>query len=269
MNKKLVDLKLYDKEYFLKNLPGYEEYSHNKGKEILEHHQHTLYLANLKKGETVLDIGCGRGELVRQFALRKCKVVAIDASLEAIKLAKETISQLPVELQKNVRFECMKATDINFSEKFDAIFMTDILEHLYDWELKILLDKIKRMLTENGRLIIQTPNLNYECFLYPLKHLLTSPFIFLKQLFRIFRGKNRCKTPKEWFKNTFKIRYPRPDYVLKMHINIKTPWGLKNLLRGFDAKIWCSDHSKNPVSLVLRKWCGREMIAIVRNKKIA
>ncbi len=102
------------------------------------------------KGKTVLDAGCGTGELPYLIAKKGAKhVLGIDYSKEAIGVAEKTYSV------KNLSFEC---TDISMlkGKKFDVITTLGTLEHVDD--PIIVLRKLKSLLTPKGSLIVTCPN---------------------------------------------------------------------------------------------------------------
>ncbi len=52
---------------------------------------------------------------------------------------------------------------------FDRVLMFDVVEHLFPWELRQALLDIRRVLTDDGRLIIHTaPNRWYDKYAYPI-----------------------------------------------------------------------------------------------------
>jgi len=161
----------------------------------------------------------------------------------------------------------MDVRHLALKDRFDLIFLIDISEHLYDDQLREILRELKDLLSEKGRLLIQTPNWNYENILYPLKRFVSLPATVLKQIGRLFRGRRKEKSWREWFRNTFKIRYPQSIHSA-LHSNMKTPGSLKRLLSecGFAAEVFCHDHSKNPLSLLLQRHFGREIIAVARGE---
>jgi 2-polyprenyl-3-methyl-5-hydroxy-6-metoxy-1,4-benzoquinol methylase len=83
-----------------------------------------------KIGESVrvLDVGCGNGATLREFAARGCKVVGIDLSPNGIEMAR---AACPVG-----RFEVLAADEgilKNLGEEpFDIVISTEVVEHLYD-----------------------------------------------------------------------------------------------------------------------------------------
>ena len=102
------------------------------------------------KDKTVLDAGCGTGELVYLIAKKGAKLVlGIDYSKEAIDVAQKTYRE------KNLSFAC---TDIKRlkGKKFDVITTLGTLEHVDD-PLAVL-KKLKNMLNPGGSLIVTCPN---------------------------------------------------------------------------------------------------------------
>ena len=101
------------------------------------------------KGKTVLDAGCGTGELAGLIAKRGVKrVVGIDYSKDAIAVAQKNWKAPNLEFFQK---------DINqIKEKFDIIVSLGTLEHLD--EPFVVLKKLKNLLNPSGSLIITCPN---------------------------------------------------------------------------------------------------------------
>jgi len=101
------------------------------------------------KGKTVLDAGCGTGELAGLIAKRGAKkVVGVDYSKDAISVAQKSWKGSNLEfLQKDIN---------QIKEKFDVVVSLGTLEHL-DEPLSVL-KKLKSLLNPKGSLIITCPN---------------------------------------------------------------------------------------------------------------
>ncbi len=105
------------------------------------------------KNKTVLDIGCGRGDIVCGAAKKALHVTGIDYSQAAVNLAKQRCAGL-----KNVQLYCANAgEDWERRQGWDIIFMLDVIEHIAEPEITLVYHKAYRLLHEDGILIIDTP----------------------------------------------------------------------------------------------------------------
>jgi 2-polyprenyl-3-methyl-5-hydroxy-6-metoxy-1,4-benzoquinol methylase len=261
-----VDPNLYDKEYFLSNNIGFEEFKtglesskiHYKFLDVLE-------CCNFTPETRVLDIGCGRGEMVYYAAKKGCKeAVGIDYSVSAINLATSLKSSIELSTASKISFLNIDALDLPADEPFDYIFMIEVWEHLYDEQLVPLLNKVASLLKNKGQLIITTPNGFYEKYLYPAKRLLNIPGNLFKYPLRILRGKYKPSSMADLFKHIFKVRPFHNAFMDATHVNICSPQKIKRFLAssGFKSRIKCSDTSIDPLSLMFARYAGREMLVI-------
>ncbi|HNV85760.1 MAG TPA: class I SAM-dependent methyltransferase [Candidatus Omnitrophota bacterium] len=259
-----VDPALYSKDYFFHHCRGQDEIQGVRSGELHEVYRRAVRAAELKAGERVLDFGCGRGELVFYCANADCEVTGFDCSVDAIKIAEEIVSVLPETVRAKIEFCVGVVENIHFKKKYDVIFMIDVFEHLHDWELDALMPEIKASLTPGGRMIIQTPNLIYERFLYPAKRVLEFPFTLLKELSRLIRRTGKRKTAREFFVKLFKFQFHDDPIYAKIHINVQTPGSLKRRLAkyGFQSSIRCVDRSRNILNFLFGRWAGRTIDAI-------
>lgn len=266
MPQKIVDPAIYDKDYFLRDNEGWREWEgefeinpHPKFKRALE-------LAGPLDGKNVLDIGCGRAELVYYCVKRGAAALGIDYSPAAIEIAAGTVDKLPQPLRSYAKAVVGEIGTYNFTDRYNIVFMIEIAEHMYDWQLREAFEKIKNILKPDGKLIIMTPNYQYEKILSPLKRILNIPGNCIKWPIRIIRGKYKPKSFRELMGKVFRVAVDRGELNKKMHVNITTRGTLKKLLAGFDVKIWCEDHSKNPLNLLTGRWWGREIIVVAVKK---
>ncbi|MEM2351264.1 MAG: class I SAM-dependent methyltransferase [Thermoproteota archaeon] len=155
--------KLYDREYFLTSVEGAKEFLRSKGLKLSSRLAKVIFLADPKPSDAILDLGCGRGELILNCALKGSTAIGCDFSSDALKLAKSAIDQLPL---KNNAFLCQ--ADVKYlpfrDGIFDLIFLIDVAEHLYPDELRKCLTEIYRVLKSTGTVIIHTDNAWYHNF---------------------------------------------------------------------------------------------------------
>lgn len=125
----------YTKEYFLKNNSGWLEWS--QGQRDAGRFGFMFKQANIKPGDRVLELGCGRGELGYLCAKAGADVTMVDFSPEAIELAKETMKEFP-----RTKFICCDVKEFPIS-KYDHVFALELFEHLYQWELEEIIKRVK------------------------------------------------------------------------------------------------------------------------------
>lgn len=99
-------------------------------------------------GESLLDLACGDGVLTEIFAQHFKKVVGVDASSKHLADARK---RLP-----GVEFHEALIEELNIKEKFDNVFLLNLLEHVVD--PVAILQKSASFLKENGTLIVHVPN---------------------------------------------------------------------------------------------------------------
>ncbi len=102
----------------------------------------------IETGQSILDLGCGGGHLVREIALAtgdNGRVVGLDASAEQLKAAVELCADLPaVELIEG------DATDLPFEDgTFDGLASIQMLEYIT--EVNRALDEARRVLKRGGK----------------------------------------------------------------------------------------------------------------------
>lgn len=142
---------LYNKNYYETLILGAKEWKEGG---IRQEHSKLITTVNIK-GARVLDLGCGRGDALR-FCLRSgaASVVGVDFSPDAIALSKETLKN-----EKNWELKCGDALDVlpELREQFDVILMLDSIEHIPAKEIKLILSRLKQLLTDDGTILVNTP----------------------------------------------------------------------------------------------------------------
>ena len=265
---KKVDSNLYNHDYYMSNNVGYEEFKEGlKPDKINYKFRHAMQYCSFSSEKTVLDIGCGRGELVYYAAQKGCnKAIGIDYSSAAINIARSFAAKLDKNIRDRMIFLNKDVLKLSENEKFDYIFMIDVWEHMFDHQLTPLLSKINNLLKDNGFFIITTPNGFYEKFLYPVKRIFNIPFNLIKFPLRIVRGKWKPKSAHDLIRHIFKIKPFKNDFMDKTHINISTPYKVKRMLKnaGFLATFKFSDNSKRSFGSLFFHWKAQEMLIIAR-----
>ncbi len=110
----------------------------------------------IRKGESVLDLGCGNGRLYQIFEKNQGSYTGLDQSANLITLAKE---KFPAG-----RFEVGEFALLPFDDNsFDSIWAIASFHHIPSEELRIkALHEMKRILKPNGRIIMLNWNMYGE-----------------------------------------------------------------------------------------------------------
>jgi 2-polyprenyl-3-methyl-5-hydroxy-6-metoxy-1,4-benzoquinol methylase len=136
----------------------YKNYSSNKRKTNLEKNNDCIFfqkrilkLLSHDKKISILDLGAGHGSLL--YCLKQSgyeNIKGVDISEEEVSIAKSRGIDV---LHKDI-FDYLEKVD----ERFDVVFVVDVLEHLDKSSLFRLLKLIQNVLTNRGVVIAQVPN---------------------------------------------------------------------------------------------------------------
>jgi 2-polyprenyl-3-methyl-5-hydroxy-6-metoxy-1,4-benzoquinol methylase len=140
----------------MKNSTEKERQEHFPWSRTNYHSEYNYYLAYYKvvsclensHGTSLLDMPCGDGLLTEMFARKFQRVVGVDASSVHLKEAQK---RLP-----NAEFHECLIEELNIKEKFDSVFLLDILEHVID--PVGMLRKSAEFLKDDGVMIAHVPN---------------------------------------------------------------------------------------------------------------
>jgi ubiquinone/menaquinone biosynthesis C-methylase UbiE len=113
--------------------------------------------AAMRDGDCVLDVGCGLGYSLRQYAARKrIKGYGIDYAANMIKGARELQAGGRDELKGSVEFREASVLELQFPDgMFDVVSSSRCLMALLEWERqKAALLEIRRVLKPGGVLVL-------------------------------------------------------------------------------------------------------------------
>jgi ubiquinone/menaquinone biosynthesis C-methylase UbiE len=163
-----VEPDVYTGEYYLSNCHGYEDFLETRGHKVGPRFVKALSLAGDLRGRRVLDVGCGRGEIVLQSAMRGAEAWGIDYAPAAIEIAERALASTEPAIAERLHLACMDVKALDFEDRtFDVVFMMDVVEHLYPDELARALAELGRVLRPGGRLVMHTsPNKVFEEVVY-------------------------------------------------------------------------------------------------------
>ncbi len=220
----------YSKSYFLNECAGAKEFVCG------EESEHAIFeylfeIAGEMNHKTVLDVGCGRGEMVLSALKRGAhNVTGLDFSPDAIEIARNNVENNGDVDRHRANFICGDALNYSFEKKFDFIFLADVVEHLYENQLISLFANLKTALSPGGKIIIHT--------------MPTREFIYIGQYFKWLYCLLRRKP---FYRLTFKSQ------MAQTHVNLQSKNCLAKVLKGSKYSIWYDFADRKLVKKILKK----------------
>ncbi len=214
----------YDTDYFLSACEGYAEFIASEGRHLSRRLEQAFEVADVGAGMKVLDVGCGRGEILQHCVERGAIAYGIDYSSVAVRMASELATNRG---GGSVMLADAKVLPFG-SGSFDRILMFDLIEHLHPWELRQALAEARRVMRPSGRLIIHTaPNAWYDRYAYPVVRLVRT---------LMGQGENYPRDPRAI-----------TPVNLDVHVNEQSALSLRGTLSraSFRARVWLDTPPQN------------------------
>lgn len=126
-----------------------EWFDANRSKELMEKEYLERVMAHLPKSAFILDLGCGTGEPIAEYFIKKgTNVFGVDSSPRMIQYCKD-------------RFPTMTWTvgdmrTLNLDDQFDAVIAWDSFFHLNQSEQRAMFPKFRKNLKDGGLLLFTT-----------------------------------------------------------------------------------------------------------------
>lgn len=168
----------------------------------------------IKRGDVVLDIGCGYGEFINNVICGK--KLAIDLNPEAKKY-----------LNKDVRYYLDSSTKMPFvrEDSVDKIFISNFFEHLERKDIVATVKELERVLKNRGEVLILQPNIRFCAKDYWMffDHLTPIDDRALVELFSShgFRLKKRIL---KFLPYTTKSKLPKSPLFIKLYLRLPFLW---------------------------------------------
>lgn len=117
-----------------------------------EHRKREILLASLPKQryESVLEIGCGTGEITAHLALRANQVCAVDLSKTALQRCLHHLNAMGI---KNVSISCARVPQtwpVAWEAAFDLLVISEFAYYMEDTEINTLIENCRHSLIYGG-----------------------------------------------------------------------------------------------------------------------
>lgn len=202
-----VAAELYDTDYYLASCAGHEDWVGSGGARADALYLGSLERARLRPGDTLVDIGTGRGELLAvAVQLGARRAVGIEYSADAVAIARRTLAAAARGDRVAVLAADARQVPLR-SGAADLVTMLDVVEHLAPAELAAALREALRLLRPGGRLFAHT---------FPTRTLYQVTY----RLHRLSRPGRRRRWPAD----------PRNELERAMHVNEQTRRSLRRAL---------------------------------------
>lgn len=177
-----------------------------------------IELLKLQPGQRMLDIACGRGEVVAIANRLGAEAIGIDYSDASIAFAGDVRRKLDGKKAGGFQLVQGDACSLPFADaSFDRVSMLDIVEHLVPAQLESMFREVKRVLRPDGFAVVHTlPNR----WVYEIGYRFAR--IFLRRL------------PDD----------PRNPYEKQIHVNEQDVVKLHRMLNhvGLSHRLWLEQH---------------------------
>lgn len=195
--------------------------------------------AQLKNGQSVLDLGCGWGSVSLYVAEKfpNCKITGVSNS----KTQKEYIDSVAKEKGfKNLTIITQDMNDFQIKEKFDRIISVEMLEHMKNYQK--LFEKLSGFLKPEGLFFIHI--FTHKEFAYPFE----------------------VRDETDWMAKYFFTGGMMPSHNLFLYfqdnLTIRNHWVVNGVHYGKTSEAWLENMDKNKTQIlpILEKAYGKENV---------
>ncbi len=230
---------LYTEDYFRTACEGYDEFNSSEGEHLSRRLRDAFDHAAVTPGMDVLDVGCGRGEILRHCAELGANAYGMDYAEVAVKMSQRVLDALDDTTPGHGGVALADAKKLPYpSASFDRVLMFDVVEHLHPWELQVALREVHRVLKPDGRLIVHTaPNIWYDRYAYPAVRLMRT---------LMGEGHKYPANPRQFLVDVNEHVHVNEQSILSMHQTLARA--------GFSARVWLDSPPQNRDEGLVLAW---------------
>jgi 2-polyprenyl-3-methyl-5-hydroxy-6-metoxy-1,4-benzoquinol methylase len=117
--------------------------------------EYVPYARTVSKPKNIIDIGCAEGRLALELAKKGHLVTAMDISKSYVRRAMELAKKNNLPMV-GIANDIEKSVPKNMEGLYDVAYLMDVIEHLRNPSAALV--NIRKILADDGNLIINTPN---------------------------------------------------------------------------------------------------------------
>ena len=106
---------------------------------------------------SVLEIGCGDGNLTWKLAKRCKQLESWDLDSGGVALTKQRVKEL-LDIEVDAQVQDAVAAGLNPKKQYDIVFFVQVLEHIPHWDQEKAFKSVWNLVKPGGILFISTPN---------------------------------------------------------------------------------------------------------------
>ena len=232
----VVPAEVYVEDYYRSTCGGHEAWSASGGEQSDGMYDAFLDRAAFREGEVLVDLGCGRGELLAAAVRRgAARAVGVEYSPDAVRLAERTLELQAATGRGEVLLGDLRAVPLP-DGCADLVTMLDVVEHLAPAELAAALAETRRLLRPGGRLLVHT---------MPNRAVYDVSYRALRALWRL--GGRRWPAD------------PRNEWEHLMHVNEQTPRSLRRAVEAAGLR---------DVQVEVGQWVYTDFVPSARAKRV-
>lgn len=121
---------------------------------------------HLNISDSVAELGCGTGYMITIPLVQDgYNVIGVDLDQDSIEYGHKLLQE------EGIDSSCLRCVDIkDIHIKVDTIIVSEVLEHIEDQDLSVVLKNLHSMLSDQGKLLVTVPNgygwFEFESFLW-------------------------------------------------------------------------------------------------------
>lgn len=117
-----------------------------------------VFLSGADSDKTFCDVGCGSGNVILVFNKKVKQFDAFDYNKECLAFLDAKITEGDIQNVKTTYWNILTPPPAEACGRYDRVILNEVIEHFHQHEISTILDNVKKLLKNDGELLITTPN---------------------------------------------------------------------------------------------------------------